>query len=76
MIEKGARHLLLLSRSGGNNEEAREFLNEFQHVSIAAPRCDVSDGHILARTLEEYITRMPPIQGCIQASMVLEVRNP
>ena len=76
MIERGARHLLLLSRSGGSSEAAREFVKEFPDVNIAAPRCDVSDGHTLARTLEEYATRMPPIQGCIQASMVLEVCNP
>ena len=76
MIERRAKHLLLLSRSGGSNEDARELVEEFQDVSIAAPRCDVSDEHTLACTLEEYRTRMPPIQGCIQASMVLEVRNP
>ena len=76
MIERGAKHLLLLSRSGGKNEDARDFVNGFQDVSIAAPRCDVSDAHALARTLEEYTTRLPPIQGCIQASMVLGVRNP
>ena len=76
MIERGAKHLLLLSRSGGSDKDARDFVNEFQDVSIAVPRCDVRDEHTLACVLEGNSTRMPPIQGCIQASMVLEVRNP
>lgn len=73
MIERGARHLLLLSRSGGSDEEARGFVDEFHYVKIATPRCDVSDEQALGCILEECAAKMPPVQGCIQASMVLEV---
>ena len=73
MVERGARHLLLLSRSGGSDGDARGFVDEFHDVKIATPRCDVGDEQALVCTLEEYATKMPPVQGCIQASMVLEV---
>ncbi len=73
MIERGARHLLLLSRSGGGDEDAKEFVDEFHDVKIATPRCDVGDEQELVCILGEYATKMPPVQGCIQASMVLEV---
>ncbi len=47
-------------------------MDEFHDVKIATPRCDVSDEQALVCTLEEY-TKMPSFQGCVQASMVLEV---
>ena len=75
MIEWGAKYLLLLSRSGGSNEDARDFMNEFPNVSIASPRCNISDEQTLSCTLGEFATKMPAVQGCIQASMVLEVRR-
>ena len=64
---------MLLSRSGGSGDDARKFVDEFPDVKIATPQCDISDEQALATTLEEYAAKMPPIQGCIQASMVLAV---
>ena len=75
MIARGAKNLMLLFRSGGNNDAARNFMDEFHDVKFAAPPCDISDEQTLASTLAEYAAEMPPVQGCIQASMVLEVRE-
>ena len=78
MIERGAKYLLLLSRSGASSRIAKEFVAEFDHddddVRIETPSCDVSDEQALASTLKKYATTMPPVQGCIQASMILSVR--
>ena len=61
MTERGAKHLLLLSRSGESNEDARDFVNEFPNVSIASLRCDLSDEQTLSCTLGEYATKMPAV---------------
>ncbi|KAF2156538.1 ketoacyl-synt-domain-containing protein [Myriangium duriaei CBS 260.36] len=44
-----------------------------QGVDARAPPCDISDKHVLQRTLKECLRSMPAIKGCIQASMVLQV---
>ena len=75
MARRGARHLLLLSRSGASSREAKELLDEMQKmgVTVVAAPCDVSDERALASVLADSIQKLPPIKGCIQASMVLDV---
>ncbi|KAL8954144.1 MAG: hypothetical protein Q9222_000027 [Ikaeria aurantiellina] len=41
-------------------------------ADIATPACDITDREALRRTLDECMLTMPPIKGCIQASMVLK----
>lgn len=74
MARRGARHLLLLSRSGASSREAKELLDEMQKmgVTVVAAPCDVSDERALASVLADSIQKLPPIKGCIQASMVLD----
>ncbi|KAI1371682.1 putative polyketide synthase [Hypoxylon crocopeplum] len=73
MARCGARNLILLSRSGPRTSEALELLTELrgQDVNVATPRCDVTDLGVLESVLTDCLTRMPPIAGCIQASMVM-----
>ncbi|KAI8630076.1 KR domain-containing protein [Xylariaceae sp. FL1651] len=61
--ERGARHLILLSRSGATTKSARLLVEDLsgRQVRVAAPRCDVVGTMLL-------------IKGCIQASMVLRDR--
>lgn len=75
MAGRGARHLILLSRSEASSKEARELLDEMQKMGVAmvAAPCDVSDESALASVLADSAQNLPPIKGCIQASMVLEV---
>ncbi|KAK7908914.1 hypothetical protein PG985_014792, partial [Apiospora marii] len=73
---KGARHLLLLSRSGikhGAIDIACNVkgLRGFGAV-IEAPECDITNIDALRGVIEKYRCSMPPIAGCIQASMVLK----
>jgi len=79
MAERGARHLLFLSRSGTTRQEARALLEELnaQQVQALAPQCDITDLKQLRTVVEEACKQMPPIKGCIQGAMVLRVRpNP
>ncbi|KAI1777435.1 putative polyketide synthase [Hypoxylon cercidicola] len=73
LVSRGARYLILLSRSGPRTPEAFDLLAKLREdgVHIEAPACDVSDATSLATTIADCSTRMPPIKGCIQASMVM-----
>ncbi|KAI0025053.1 hypothetical protein F4780DRAFT_768373 [Xylariomycetidae sp. FL0641] len=75
MARKGARHLILLSRSGASSRAAGQLIKELlkQGVNVAAPECDVSSSTMLSEALGECVQRgMPPVRGCINAAMVLQ----
>jgi hypothetical protein len=76
MARRGARHLLLLSRTGAVGEAAFQLLDELrgEGVNVQAPACDVADAQVLASVLSQSSATMPQIKGCIQAAMVLKVR--
>ena len=75
MVERGARNLILLSRSGPRSEAAKKMVHELQAqgAQIATPTCNVADELALSTALKRCAKTMPPIMGCIQASMVLKV---
>ncbi|KAJ2985763.1 hypothetical protein NUW58_g5359 [Xylaria curta] len=73
MSQQGAKHLILLSRSGPKSSAAYELLTELQAAGthVRTPRCDVSSPESLATVLSQC-SDMPPIKGCLQATMVLQ----
>jgi hypothetical protein len=74
MASRGARYLILLSRSGLKASSSQTLANELRQlgVKVAAPPCDVSDADALRSALAHCAEEgMPPIKGCIQAAMVL-----
>lgn len=77
MVAKGARHLVLLSRTGEQNASAivRSFVADMRDsgVDLFCPACDVANASSLAMVLDHCATRMPPIRGCVQAAMNLRV---
>lgn len=75
--ERGAKNLVLLSRSGLKRPETVSLTNELRQlgITVEAPECDICDKSRLKTLLDEYQKTMPPIGGCIQASMVLKVSN-
>ena len=75
MAGRGAKNLLLLSRSGILKEGAIDFKAEMAEkgVRIHTPACNVADVSSLQAILEQDMQRMPPIKGCIQASVVMQV---
>jgi NAD(P)-dependent dehydrogenase (short-subunit alcohol dehydrogenase family) len=76
MADRNAKNLILLSRSGVQSKASQILLDDLEAkgVNVAAPPCDVTNLQALTSTLAAYSQTMPPIQGCIQASMVLRVR--
>lgn len=76
MVDKGARHLVLLSRSGLNgSKEAAVFVDGLQSrgASVQCPPCSIASPESLAAVLKYCTAHMPPIKGCIQAAMDLRV---
>ena len=75
LVRRGAKHLLLLSRSGPKTDDDLAFIRsvEAKGVNVAAPPCDITDFIKLSNILETCSLNMPPIKGCIQAAMVLRV---
>ncbi|KAF2728283.1 reducing type I polyketide synthase [Polyplosphaeria fusca] len=73
LVTRGAKHLILLSRSGVREGASREFLDELerQGVVVRAPACDITDSVALENVLRTCQEELPPIKGCIQGSMVL-----
>ena len=78
MAGRGAQNLILLSRSGASRDSAKDLVKDLEaaKVKVATPKCDVSDLESLVGVLQECMTHMPPIKGCIQGSMVLKVSKP
>lgn len=75
LASRGARYLILLSRSGMRTAEAHELstmLRE-QGVHCEMPACSVADRDSLKSVLFDCATRLPPIKGCIQSSMIMTV---
>jgi NAD(P)-dependent dehydrogenase (short-subunit alcohol dehydrogenase family) len=75
MASKGAKNLILLSRSGSSSQAAKEVLAELTKAGVhaIAPQCDVSSRTSLSTALEECGRTMPSIKGCINGAMVLQV---
>ncbi|KAI0376971.1 putative polyketide synthase [Hypomontagnella monticulosa] len=71
---KGARHIVLLSRSGPRTRDSQDFVNDLRKdgVNVHCPPCDVADYASLSAVLEHCKTSMPPIKGCIHAAMELQ----
>jgi hypothetical protein len=78
MATRGARNLLLLSRSGPKTSSAVELVKDLEakSVMVRAPVCDIADPASIKAVLADYAINMPPIAGCIQAAMVLRVSPP
>ncbi|KAM0134678.1 hypothetical protein ACHAO1_005597 [Botrytis cinerea] len=69
-----ARCLVLLSRKTIYFEEITTFLEDLRAkgAKVLAPSCDVADEVVLGNIIREWTDAMPPVRGCIQASMGLK----
>ncbi|KAI0383327.1 putative polyketide synthase [Hypomontagnella monticulosa] len=74
LATRGARYLILLSRSGPCTAAAQELVAELnaQGVHVEAPVCNVADEAALENALADCSKRMPLIRGCIQGAMVMK----
>ncbi len=74
MVDRGSRHLTLMSRKGVLPAEASEAiaLMEAQGATIHIIRGDVSKEEDAARALEVIRRTLPPLRGVVHAAMVLD----
>ncbi|KAI0868558.1 hypothetical protein GGS24DRAFT_513175 [Hypoxylon argillaceum] len=70
MMRKGARNLILLSRSGVSSKAVSDHVAEMekQGVNIFAPCVDIASTTSLCEVLEECSIKMPPIRGCVNSA--------
>lgn len=75
-MDRGARYLILISRSGASKPEAKALLAELENkgVHVEGLACDVADADRLRDLVDECAQRIPLVAGCIQATMVMKVR--
>ncbi|WYZ36704.1 hypothetical protein EsH8_II_000210 [Colletotrichum jinshuiense] len=75
LAEKGAKHLVLLSRSAASSEENRAFASELQKNYAAntyAYDCDVGNKEALLQVLNDLKSKnVPAVRGCVTGAMVL-----
>lgn len=78
MVDRGARNLILLSRSGVKSQAAKDLIRylEGRHICVVTPAVDISDLVTLRHVLKTLEKTMPPIRGCIQATVALRVCIP
>ena len=74
LAERGARHLLLLSRRGPDTPGCAEALAALsaRGVRVLALACDVADRASLAAALATAAAELPPLRGVVHAAMVLD----
>lgn len=78
MASRGARNLIFLSRSLPSSPEKQEIVKHLEDIGcrIISGTCDISQISTLRELFNGQFSDLPPIKGCIQASMVLRVSLP
>jgi acyl transferase domain-containing protein/acyl carrier protein len=73
MVEQGARHLVLVGRSGASGA-TREAVSELERAGakVLVAKADVSQERDVARIFEQISASMPPLRGVIHAAGVLD----
>ncbi|KAM0715744.1 hypothetical protein Q7P37_008258 [Cladosporium fusiforme] len=73
MVQQGARHIVLVSRSGGNAQRTNELIAACQdEAKIVVKMCDIASIDEVRTLIADCAKTMPPICGVINAAMVLQ----
>jgi len=74
MIERGAKHLAFISRSGTDSPSAAALVASIRALSVNVQilRADVASKEQLAAALQEIDSRFP-VRGVVNAAVVLQV---
>jgi phthiocerol/phenolphthiocerol synthesis type-I polyketide synthase C len=72
LIERGARHLVLVGRSGAASEEAREAVARMRSLGaeVLVEALDIADLKSSAELFEKISASMPPLAGVMHAATV------
>ena len=75
MVSKGARNIVLVSRSGSATGKVKELIDELAAVgaSIIVRRCDVSNSDSVQNLICNEMVGMPEVRGVVHGAMVLRV---
>ncbi|KAF9893690.1 hypothetical protein FE257_009858 [Aspergillus nanangensis] len=71
---RGAKNLVLLSRTGGVDRKIKGLVNRLAHdgVKVIIYRCDISSKKDVDEAIQQTIQQMPPLRGIIFGAMVLK----
>lgn len=80
LVDKGARHLVLLGRRGPATEEAQPVLAQWQAqgIDVQALACDITDRLQLQQVIEQIAASPYPLRGLVHAATVIDdalIRN-
>lgn len=76
LVRRGATNILLLSRSGveSNPNRLKMVMDlEGQGIHLQCESCDITDLASVRQAVDSASKTMPPIRGCFQAAMVIQV---
>jgi len=74
LIKNGARHLVLMGRSGAASPTAQQTINTLEQTGakVIIAKADVSQSQDVAEVLNNIEQSMPPLRGIIHGAMVLD----
>lgn len=78
MVGKGAKHIVLLSRSGTLRGKAAEQIAALNAAgaNIVVRSCDVANKVHVDELITRGLTELPPVRGIVHGAMVLHVSQP
>ncbi|KAL5321033.1 hypothetical protein ACEPPN_011843 [Leptodophora sp. 'Broadleaf-Isolate-01'] len=73
MVGKGARNLVLLSRTGSATGKVKELIDELTQLgaNVVVRSCDVVDTSSVENIVTKELVNMPPVRGVVHGAMVL-----
>jgi hypothetical protein len=77
MVSKGAKNIVLLSRSGKLQGKAKEQIDTLNDdgAKILVRSCDVADRASVDKLISVDLNGLPPVRGIVHGAMVLHVRH-
>ncbi len=74
LVEKGARHLVLVGRSGAETQHAKSVLERLGGLGaeVHVVKADVGDEIAFGRAMDDISRSMPALRGVIHSAMVLD----
>ena len=73
LLRNGAGHVVLVSRSGAANDEARRSVDALKKLgNVLVLKADVSSERDVSRIFRTIARKLPPLRGIMHAAMVLD----
>lgn len=74
LVENGARHLVLVSRSGANTHDKEVFVSDLVSlgVTVETPKIDLSDRDAVYTLIDKIKANMQPLKGVFHSAAVFE----